>query len=232
VSTATEVWLIPYDAPPPPLAGLSLVTPYWVYGRLPNRTQEDVIRSLKKHVAEVLDEIGGPWLTGYDSDADPRVSDSWEVRLWDEEGAFRFPFARVSLVGADTSTGPATYELVRQPVTIHLYPFPQPDTERALLEAMRLGAAMKDALRWGAARGAPLCVPLWDHHDLGLYQDSEVRQPHDFFRVENLTTDRMLDPEDDRYSMAIVSFVAQWRRAPNTVPGHLVESVRIAAHPE
>lgn len=229
-----EVWIAPVGADDPvgTRVGRALVMPYGVWGKLPERTPEDVIRSLKKHVAEVLDQIGGPWLVGYDNDGQPRSSDSWEVRLWDEDGAFRFPFARVAMVGPDTSTGPAYHEVIRQPVTIHLYPFPQPTTEDALLVAMRLAVAVKDALRWGAGRGKAASVPLWDFGGYSLYQDSEARQPHDYFRVEGLATDRMLDPEDDRYSMAIVSFTAQWRRAPNTNPGHLVESVRITAHPE
>lgn len=212
--------------------GKSLTMPYGVWGKLPEHTPEDMIRSLKKHVAQVLDLAGSRWLSGFDNDGEPVEADAWEVRLWDEEGAFRFPFARVALVGPDTSDGPAGHEIIRQPVTIHLYPFPQLDSERALLESWRLGQVVKDALRFGAAQGRALCVPLWDHSGLDLYEDSDARHPSDYFRVERITTDRMLDPEDDRYSNAIVSFTAQWRRAPNIIPGSVVESVRIMAHPQ
>lgn len=233
---------IPAPVGPPPATttvGKTLAMSYGVYGRMPQRTGEDMILSLKKHVAEILDTYGGEFLRGLDADGNPAESDTWEVRLWDEEGTFRFPFARVSAVGPELSAGPPMHEQVTQPVTIHLYPYPAQDRERAELLGSRLQQLLKDTLRLGALRGRGLLVPLWDfgadpweENGSGkLYRDSESRQPSDFVRVVDLTTERMSDPEDDRYTLAIINFRAQWDRVPREVPGHLVESVRVTAHP-
>lgn len=227
------VWEIPYvpTAGFPQEVGRSWKLPFGVYGRLPERTGEDMIRSLKKYVAEVLGEFGGAFLVGLDENDEEARSDGWEVRLWDEHGTFRFPFARVARVGPEVSTGPPFYEDLTQPVSIHLYPFAASGREEAELLASRAGQVIHDALRWGARCGYPLSVPLWDYGGNGLYEGSEARHPSDFFRVIDLQVDRIADLEDDRYAAAVINFRAQWRRVPNGVPGHLIESVRVTAHP-
>lgn len=212
--------------------GKSLAMPYGVYGRMPERTTEDALRSVKKYVAEVLDELGAPFLTGLDDNGNEETSTAWEVRLWDEGGTFHYPFARVSAVGPDTVVGPALYADVTQAMTVHLYPYRAPDSEQAILLALRLRHLIGDALKFGAARGRELLIPLFDYAGKpDLAQGSEARLPYDWLRVEGLTTEHMVDPEDDTHAMAIANFRATWRRVPRFVPGYLIESVRMAAHP-
>lgn len=228
-----EIWEIPdqVDAPFPHPVGASLRLAYGVHGREAQRTTNDMIRSLKKHVADILDTYGSRFLAGFDSNGEPAQSDSWEVRLWDEQGTFRYPFARVARIGPETSGGPPSWAEVSQPVAIHLYPWPQDGRENAELVAQDAATLIHDALKWGTLRGRAQCVPLWDFGGQRLYEDSDQRHPSDYFRVVDLTTDRLVDLEDDRAAAGIVNFRAQWRRAPSLVPGQVVESVRVSAHP-
>lgn len=232
----STVWLFPPGADDPvdtSKVGVSLVMPYGVWGRMPERTPDDAIRSVKKHVAEVLDEIGGPFLAGFDDNGDAQAAESWEVRLWDEQFTFRFPFARVAATGPVLPT-PAhpLYTDLSLPMTVHLYPWPAQDSERAILGADRLVSVIQRALSFGGARGGPLRIPLWDFGAApGLYDDTEARHPSDFVRVESLSVERLLDPEDARHAWVVVNFRAQWRQVSSRLPGHLVESVRVSAHP-
>jgi hypothetical protein len=209
-------WTVSGDVP--------FVNPFGEDVRLPERTIEDALRSVRKHLAEVLVEVGGRWLQTGDA--------GWEVRYWDDRGTFELPFARVSAIGPDTVTGPPMYAEVSQPMTIHLYPHPAEDTEHAILQADRLRGVIQTALHFGAARGRALRIPLWDFGEAtGLYDDSEARRSSDYLKVVGLGTERLIDPEDDRYAWVVVNFRAQWRRVPSGVPGLLVESVRMSAHP-
>lgn len=235
-AVASETWRIPADDPPSyPLAvGRSLKLGYGVYGRMPERTGVDMQRSLKRWVAMHLDAHGAAFLDGTDFDGHPASADSWEVRLWDEEGAFRFPFARVARVGpeVDSAQHPIHMQLT-QPVTIQLYPFPSTTREEAEIRASSCSTLIADGLKWGspAAQSRELAVPLFDYGGKALHEPAGGRHPSDYFRVIDLQTDRLPDPEDERAVAGIVSFRAQWRRVPSDVPGHLVESVRITTHP-
>lgn len=236
----TQVYMIPGDAldpANPAVVGASLVMPYGVWGRVPERRLDDVVMSIQKHLAEVLDLVGGEWLPGFNTDGEPVLSPTWEVRLWDEPTAFRLPFVRVAAVGPDTVTkGAPTYADHSQTFSVHLYPHPAQDAERAILGADRLRATITDAFEFGAGRAAgfSFIVPLWDFQGANgdLYADSEARFPSDWVRVEGFTAQNFPDPEDDRYVAVVLSFRVQWRRTSRVLPGHLVQSVRMAAHPE
>lgn len=222
--TASVRFTVPGGSFPTSPVGRSFGFPYGVYGLVPRRTIEDAVRSVRKHFAELLAALGSDYLQQGDT--------SWEVRLWDEKGTLSLPFARIAAVGPDASVGPALYADVTQAMTVHLYPHPAQDTERAIIQADRLRGVVQDAIQFGAARGKAVRIPLWDFAGAtGLYDDSEARQPSDFLRVEGLTTERMVDPEDDRYVWVVINFRAVWRRVPGAVPGHLVESVRVSANP-
>lgn len=235
----TQVFMIPGDATDPvdpSVVGASLEMPFWVNGRQPQRTERDVVMSVQKHMAEVLDERCSDYLSGYDSNGDPAVSEAWEVRPWSEQSSFHLPFARVAVLGPVTISGGAVaYADYTQSITVHLYPHPAQDAENAIMNADRLRSIVTDALRFGAVRTAGLgpVIPLWDFALVtGLYGDSEARLPNDYFRVNGVSVDRVLDPEDDRYAWVVVNFRAQWRRASSSDPGLLVQSVRMEAHPE
>jgi hypothetical protein len=188
----------------------------------------------------VLDEVGGEFLTAFDESGAPVSSPSWEVRFWDEPNAFRFPFARVAEIGPETVLAPnPRYADHSQSITVHLYPYPAPDPERAILGARRLKAVLGNAIEFGVARGRPWAIPLWDFGGVrsvgddpyGLYGDTESRQRWDFIRVAGLSIDRVPDPEDDRNVAVVLTFRAQWRRVPSVPLGRLVQSVRMTAHP-
>lgn len=238
--TATQVYMIPGDALDPvdyTKVGKSLAMPYGVYGRMPERRLDDVVMSIQKHLAEVLDQVGAEWLPGFNADGEEVLSPNWEVRLWDEQTAFRLPFARVAAIGPDTVTpGTPRYADHSQTMSVHLYPHPAQDSEHAILGANRLRASITDAFEFGAGRAAGLSfvVPLWDFQGANgdLYADSEARFPSDWVRVEGFSAQNFPDPEDDRFVAVVLSFRAQWRRVPRVLPGHLVQSVRMAAHPE
>lgn len=238
MASSNVTYMIPGDAVDPwaGKAGASLEMPYGVWGRLPRRSLDDVVMSVQKHLAEVLDATAGAWLVGFDAEGNPAVSQSWEVRPWDEGDTFRLPFARVAATGPDTVTGRTPmYADHAQSMVVHLYPLPAQDAERAVLGAERLRGVIEDALEFGAARTAGLggVIPLWDFAAVtDLYGDSEARHPSDYIRVAGLNTDRMVDAEDDRYVGVVVNFRAQWRRVSSGVPGLLVSSVRMSAHPE
>jgi len=104
------------------------------------RTGEDVIRSLKRYIAHALGE-------------------EWEVRLWDEEGTFHRPFARVAKVGAKLMTGPVVHYDNVQPCAIHAYPVEQPSVEEAIINAERVEALLETAFRVGIAYDDPLMPP-------------------------------------------------------------------------
>lgn len=242
MSSTTLTYMIPGDATDPypgTTVGASLEMPYGVYGRRPEHTIEDMLRSVKKHVAEVLAASGDAFLVSFDEVGNKQVESSWEVRLDAEDPTFRFPFAQVTAIGPDTSIANPIYSDVTQAVMVHLYPFPTQDAERAKLQATRLRSLINDALTFGAARGRPLLIPMWDFggaqgasdDPFGIYQDTEARQPWDFMRVLGLTTETIVDPEDDRRAWVVVNFRAKWRRVPSVLPGHLVQSVRVATHP-
>lgn len=239
VADAHYTFMIPGDAVDPLDAskvGASLAMPYGIWGRLPRRSLTDVILSTQKHVAEMLDEVADEWLTGFDSDGNPSVSQAWEVRLWDEQSSFHLPFARVAAIGPDTITARTpVFSDHSQSLTVHLYPHPSQDSERAVFNADRLRGVIEDALEFGAARTAGLgaIIPLWDFAAVtDLYGDSEARHPSDYIRLAGLTIERFSDPEDDRYAWVVVNFRTQWRRTVSINPGQVVQSVRMTAHPE
>lgn len=238
MSEVETVWMFPGDAADPYAgkAGASLVLPYSVLGVLPQRRVSDVVLSVQKHLAEVLDQVAADWLHGIDQDGNAVVSPAWEVRGYDEQTALRLPFATVQTVGPDTvSPRRPTVADHSQAVNCHLYPHPAQDAERAILGAEQLRSLVEDAFAFGAARtyGLGPVVPLWDFSRItDLYGDSEARHPADFVRVSGLTTERVVDPEDDRYVWVVVNFRAQWRRTAGINPGRLVQSVRVGAHPE
>lgn len=219
---STRSYVVPDDVvvPTSPV-GRSLVMPYFILGRLPERTADDAVRSFAKHMSEVLDEV---W-------PDPEGV-GWEVRLYDEPGTFRLPFCVVAPVGDELLVGNAVYADVTQAMTAHAYPHPAQDAERSRISAERLRSYLSNALQFGAGRGRARCVPLWDHGAApDLYQDTEARHPSDFMRLNDLSVGTLVNPEDDREVEVIVNIRAQWRRA-RTIPGHLVQSVRLTEHPD
>lgn len=233
-------FMIPGDAVDPwaGLAGASLGMSYGVYGTAPEYTLRDVVLSIQKHLAEVLDEVASSddWLNGTTTDGESHEEENWEVRLSDEPSEIRLPFAKVEPIGPETQGGIRPIHIDHmQSINIHLYPFPKGTVGEANWQADYLRYLIGSAFEFGAARAAnkPYVIPLWTFGEMAnIYGDSERRWPTDWITISGLSTDRLPDPEDDRYVAVVINFRAQWRRIPRDVPGHLVQSVRMTAYPE
>jgi hypothetical protein len=113
------------------------------------RNERDALRSMHKYVAKALEV------------ADPDAG--WEVRLWDEEGTFRAPFARVATIGPVIYGGGSSYWTeVTQPMAVHLYPQhddPNETAEGAVLRAAQVRGFMRDAFQSGVRYLDPIHPP-------------------------------------------------------------------------
>jgi hypothetical protein len=179
------------------------------------RTALDVLRSTHKYVASML-------------------PDEWEVRLWDGEGEFNRPFARVAKVGPLLARGPAWYTDVTQPMVVHSYPVPQETVEHSIFAAEEVEELLHEGFRVGIPPlGYPLRIPLWDWTGVpldGPNSDSVERLDHDYIRIapDSLQINRLHEPVDDRLITVVTEMRVTWRRPGlprRTVPRKTVESV-------
>lgn len=198
--------------------GATLRMQYNTYGRVPQRTSKDALRSLHKYVAMML-------------------PDEWEVRLWDEEGSFARPFARVARIGPALPSGPAIYTDVVQTMTVHCYPQEQQTVEAGLLVAEDTEELLFQGFRIGVPPGAPLRVPLWDWYEQpldGPDSDSTYRRAHDYMRIvpASLSFTRLHDPVDDRLITVVTDLRLTWRRPGRSSIGKPVSSVVTELTPE
>jgi hypothetical protein len=178
----------------------------------------DVLRSTHKYVSSMLPE-------------------EWEVRLWDDEGEFRRPFARVAKVGPLLSRGPAIYSDMTQPMIVHAYPLVKETVEQSIYEAEMIEELIHEGFRIGIPPlGFPLRIPLWDWAEVpldGVDSDSMERHPHDYIRVvpESFSINRLHEPVDDRLITVVTDMRVTWRRPGRTSVGKPVQSVVTAFDP-
>lgn len=177
------------------------------------RTPQDALRSLHKYVALVLDP-------------------DWEVRLWDEEGTFKRPFARVSKIGPTLPTPASALVVdVTQAMAVYLQPQEQQTVEASILVAEKVEDAIYQGFLVGVGPGAPLRVPMWDWTGIpldGPGSDATARYEHDYMRIvrPSLSVNRLHDPTDDRLITVVVEMRVTWRRPGRvTKPGTPVQSV-------
>lgn len=174
------------------------------------RTVTDAVRSLKKYVADKL----GP---------------EWEVRLWDEEGEFAYPFARILPTGGALYSGPVLWQDVVQPVAIHAYASPSQTTAESVLAASEVEDELYSAF---FNVRTPARVPLWDYDGVALTEIASVRQPQDHLRVVDFSTEQMTSPEDDRLRWVVATMRLGWGRpAKVTPPEKIVQEVRLEERP-
>lgn len=115
------------------------------------RTESDALRSLQRYVWQTL---AGDTSKGIDGTPRP-----WEIRYWDVEGTFDFPFARIASITPQVSTGPASVQDIARTYTIHAYPTPQDNAELSVLECSRVEEMMHLAFNQGFLYTDPLAAP-------------------------------------------------------------------------
>lgn len=192
--------------------GLSLVMPYNIVVGEFRRTSDDALRSLSRYMALTL-------------------GDEWEVRLWDQEGTYRTPFARVAEAGDMILDGGPFHYDVTQPFTVHCYP-DYPDggtTEQSRMIANETIEKLTHGLRVGVGAGHPERIPFYNYNGVPLDgTGSDARGEHDYLRVVrgSLSVGRIPDPTDDRWITVVVNMRLTWRRAGRRIEGNSVESQR------
>lgn len=178
------------------------------------RKPNDAWRSLKRYTALVL-------------------GNTWEVRLWGEEGKFHLPFAYVARVPGGTTTEGSAYHggRVTASFAIHCHPVPGNRVEESILVAGDVEHALNIGFRFqGVDLGRPMRVPLYDYDGIPLGAGSNIRHAlvdpgsdgvngvhGDYMRVASFGTNLLPDPEDDRRIAVVADIRLSWG-----VPGRLL----------
>ena len=175
------------------------------------RGPQDVARSLKRYVAIAL-------------------GDDYEVRLSNEEGVFKRPFARVATAGAATYPGGgARLADVIQPYTVYAYPPLGVTSDDAWISATVIEDLLFQAFRVGVENGRAWRVPLYSYVNTPLNAVGTWLPP-DFVRVSNLSTQSFVDAEESRLVSVACDLRLSWRRlAEVTVDTPLTAEVDISA---
>lgn len=198
--------------------GRSLAMPYGVTVTEFQRTTTDAVRSLKRYVAQML-------------------GDEWEVRLADEHGTFKTPFAVVMEVGGPQFDGPAMYTDVTQAYAVHCYPdYPDGGTvEQSKMLANETQERLFQGFRIGVGDGYPERIPFFNYGGVALDSPagSDARREYDYLRMVrgSLNFDRVPDPTDDRWITVVANMRLTWRRAGRQIVGKPVESLAVGFDP-
>jgi hypothetical protein len=158
------------------------------------RAPESALRSLKRYVAVAL-------------------GDDWEVRLSREEGAFERPFARVVQAGPANypNTGGQFLADVIQPFAVYCYPLPGRTPDESLIAAQEAEEAISRAFLTGVELGYPRRVPLLNYDGVGLAEPG-VNSRRAFLRVQDLTTQPFVDPDNNLLHTIAADVRLTWRR--------------------
>lgn len=157
------------------------------------RTTVDALRSVKRYTAEVLGEL-------------------WEVRLWSEQGTFRFPFARVAKTGPTSYASRRVATDVLQAMQIHCYPPPATTVELALEQASALQELLVEGFETGVLLGRPRRIPLYDYDGVPAGGGSMARHPSDHLRVEDFSVNYLPDAQDQTRVAVVADLRVGWSR--------------------
>lgn len=173
------------------------------------RTQEDVLRSIRRYVSLVL----GP---------------TWQVRNWTDEGSFAPPLARVA------PAGPATYRSRRVvtdivlPVQVHFYLVPGDTVTEAMRSARLLTERVLGAIEIGIDQARPRRIPLYDYEGLTEAQGSDKRNYYDYLKVEDLSINTVADSDVPTGVVVIADIRVAWSQYTTVDPGGVtVDFVRV-----
>lgn len=168
------------------------------------RTSIDVLRSVKRYVAEALGE-------------------DWEVRLLVEEGTFGRPAAQVLEATGQTITGPSHTMDVIQTFVVHAFPVKGDTVMESLLEASAVEDTFVRALRIGIGEGRAARIPLYDYEGVPHDAGSTARAPQDYARILDLEISRTQSPQDELLFTVSAEVRLGWRR-----DGQIPSSGRVA----
>ena len=157
------------------------------------RTSIDVLRSLKRYVAEALGE-------------------EWEVRLLVEEGTFGRPAAQVMEATGQTITGPSHTMDVIQTFMVHTFPVKGDTVMESLLAASEVEETMVRAFRIGVGEGRAARLPLYDYDSVPHDAGSTSRNQPDYARILDLEISRTQSPQDELLFTVSVEVRLGWRR--------------------
>ena len=139
----------------------------------------------------------------------------WEVALWAERGTFDFPFCRVMLLTGASTSGPALYYEVTQPMAIECYPTPADDPEESIDRATAVQDTLIEGFRGrGVDEGRPLRVPLYDYDLVPVTEGvSQSRNASDYMRVEDFAPRILPSLEDARHQRVVADLRLSWRKS-------------------
>jgi hypothetical protein len=161
------------------------------------------------------------------------LGDEWEVRISREEGAFARPFARVWQVAGTTyplTSGRWLSDMV-QPFVIAAYPEQGRDPDEALLKAQKVENCLYRAFRVGVENGRAMRVPLYNYYRVRNW-DAGTWYPKAFMRVNDLSTQPFVDPDEDTLWTVVCDVRLTWRRIAETIPSSpILESVTATPSP-
>lgn len=157
------------------------------------RTSIDIMRSLKRYVAEAL-------------------GDEWEVRLQGEQGTFRRPAAQVIVATGQSITGPAQAMDMLQTFDIQVFPLPGETVMDSLINAGEAEDALVWAFRSGVGKGRAARLPIYDYAAVGGAEGSTTRQHPDFAQIRELEIDRVQNPSDELLMSVSAKVRLGWRR--------------------
>lgn len=167
------------------------------------RTSEDVLRSAKKYLAEL-------------------VIPDFEVRLSSEEGAWERPFARVAFTTPmwPMARGSVTVD-IRRTLQVVAWPKVSDTPDEARLAAERLNEQFFLAFAKGLLtdayhqnRAHPLRLPIWDYSEVTVAADDDDREATDFARIiEQPDIGDIDDPDTENSRLVIVNLRLEWSRS-------------------
>jgi hypothetical protein len=181
------------------------------------RTSLDVLRSVKKYVAEFV-------LPGF------------EVRLTSEEGAWERPFCRVGwATPASLVAHGARAVEVRRTMSLVAWPAYSASPDEARVAAEGLVEAM--TVGWAPDRGRahPRRIPIWNYAGVPLTAavGSGARAATDFASiVEDPSVGDLEDPDTDLSRLVTCDLRLRWMRSVAVpVPGELIDTVVVNPAP-
>lgn len=173
------------------------------------RTETDALRSTKRYMAQVL-------------------GDSWEVRLWADEGSFALPLARIAEAGPALYTSRRIITDIVLPIQVHCYPEPSDTVTGALQAARDIRELIVRAIEIGVGLGWPRRIPLYDYDGVAESDGSDIRNTYDFLRVIDLSVNSVPDSDEPTAVVVVADLRLAWGRDTTVNPtGETVESLRV-----
>lgn len=173
------------------------------------RTQEDVVRSVKRYFALVL-------------------GDEWEVRTWADEGAFEAPMARISESGPALATSRRVLTDFVLPMQLHCF-LPVADTVSAAERAARIVMqTLTNGVEVGIDIAFPRRIPLYDYDGLDESQPSDSRNYYDYIKVVDFSVNAVPDSDVPTGIAVVATLRVTWGQYTTVDPGYqTVESVSV-----